>query len=319
MASAAACRCWPARCAGRLWRSGRSRCAASRPAPVLLGLPCRRRGGRCPPLHGRKSAADIVDGHARVPRGARPATVMGRIAKGFTDEEIRGHRGLARRSLSEGHGRPRRPPPFLKLAAGAPPGACPVAAVGAGDARASWCRRRLRRRHLRARMLKRRPGLDVTLVEPNPTFIACPFSNAVLAGLREISQQQFGYEASRPAASRVAATTRDRGRCRRQGTVTLARRHEARLRPAGAGARHRHAVGRAARLRRGGGRERCRMPGRPARRPLLLRSQLQAMEDGGTGGDVGAGQSVPLPARALRARQPDRALAEDPQAALQAV
>jgi sulfide dehydrogenase [flavocytochrome c] flavoprotein subunit len=48
---------------------------------------------------------------------------------------------------------------------------------------------------------------------------------------------------------------------------------------------------------------------------LLLRKQLEAMEDGGTGGDLGAGQSVPLPARTLRARQPDRALPEDQEAA----
>ena len=46
-----------------------------------------------------------------------------------------------------------------------------------------------------ARALKRRdPKLDVTLVEPNQHFTACPFSNEVIAGLREIEAQQFGYE-----------------------------------------------------------------------------------------------------------------------------
>jgi sulfide dehydrogenase [flavocytochrome c] flavoprotein subunit len=46
-----------------------------------------------------------------------------------------------------------------------------------------------------ARALKRiDPKLDVTLIEPNPTFTACPLSNEVIAGLREISAQQFGYE-----------------------------------------------------------------------------------------------------------------------------
>jgi NADPH-dependent 2,4-dienoyl-CoA reductase/sulfur reductase-like enzyme len=34
----------------------------------------------------------------------------------------------------------------------------------------------------------------VTLVEPNATFMACPFSNAVIAGLRELSAQQFTYD-----------------------------------------------------------------------------------------------------------------------------
>jgi NADPH-dependent 2,4-dienoyl-CoA reductase/sulfur reductase-like enzyme len=45
-----------------------------------------------------------------------------------------------------------------------------------------------------ARALKRiDPKLQVTLVEPNKVFTACPFSNEVIAGLREIEAQQFGY------------------------------------------------------------------------------------------------------------------------------
>src|SRR5215203_4860045 len=46
-----------------------------------------------------------------------------------------------------------------------------------------------------ARALKQiDPKLQVTLVEPNRTFIACPFSNNVVAGLRSIEEQQFGYD-----------------------------------------------------------------------------------------------------------------------------
>jgi NADPH-dependent 2,4-dienoyl-CoA reductase/sulfur reductase-like enzyme len=45
-----------------------------------------------------------------------------------------------------------------------------------------------------ARELHRR-GLAVTLVEPNATYVACPFSNAVVAGLREPESQRFTYEA----------------------------------------------------------------------------------------------------------------------------
>ena len=46
-----------------------------------------------------------------------------------------------------------------------------------------------------ARALKRLdPGLQVTLIEPNRTFTACPFSNEVIAGLRELEAQQFGYD-----------------------------------------------------------------------------------------------------------------------------
>jgi sulfide dehydrogenase [flavocytochrome c] flavoprotein subunit len=45
-----------------------------------------------------------------------------------------------------------------------------------------------------ARMAKRYDkGLDLTVVEVNPTYTACPFSNDVIAGLRDIKEQQFGY------------------------------------------------------------------------------------------------------------------------------
>ncbi len=46
-----------------------------------------------------------------------------------------------------------------------------------------------------ARALKRvDPRLQVTLVEPSRTFTACPFSNEVIAGLRQLETQQFTYE-----------------------------------------------------------------------------------------------------------------------------
>jgi sulfide dehydrogenase [flavocytochrome c] flavoprotein chain len=47
-----------------------------------------------------------------------------------------------------------------------------------------------------ARELKRLvSGARVMLVEANPTFTACPFSNGVITGLRELRAQQFNYEA----------------------------------------------------------------------------------------------------------------------------
>jgi len=59
-----------------------------------------------------------------------------------------------------------------------------VAVVGGGFAGASC-----------ARALKIiDPGIKVTLVEANRTFTACPFSNGVIAGLRELSAQQFTYD-----------------------------------------------------------------------------------------------------------------------------
>jgi sulfide dehydrogenase [flavocytochrome c] flavoprotein chain len=46
-----------------------------------------------------------------------------------------------------------------------------------------------------ARALRRINGkLQVTLVEPSRTFVACPFSNEVVAGLRDLDAQQFGYD-----------------------------------------------------------------------------------------------------------------------------
>ncbi|BAT60990.1 sulfide dehydrogenase [flavocytochrome c] flavoprotein chain precursor [Variibacter gotjawalensis] len=45
-----------------------------------------------------------------------------------------------------------------------------------------------------ARELKRQ-GIAVTLIELNQTFTACPFSNVVIGGSRELKSQQFGYDA----------------------------------------------------------------------------------------------------------------------------
>jgi NADPH-dependent 2,4-dienoyl-CoA reductase/sulfur reductase-like enzyme len=59
-----------------------------------------------------------------------------------------------------------------------------VTVVGGGFGGAA-CARALRRLD---------PKLAVTLVEPNQRFTACPFSNEVIADLREIEAQQFGYE-----------------------------------------------------------------------------------------------------------------------------
>jgi sulfide dehydrogenase [flavocytochrome c] flavoprotein subunit len=59
-----------------------------------------------------------------------------------------------------------------------------IVVIGGGFGGAS-CARALRKVDSRLR---------VTLIEPNRVFTACPFSNEVIAGLREIEAQQFGYE-----------------------------------------------------------------------------------------------------------------------------
>jgi NADPH-dependent 2,4-dienoyl-CoA reductase/sulfur reductase-like enzyme len=84
---------------------------------------------------------------------------------------------------------------FLRLGTAVPAALLPVPAfaqgarprvvvVGGGFAGAS-CARALRQANTR---------IAVTLVEANPTFTACPLSNAVIGGLRELSAQQFTYE-----------------------------------------------------------------------------------------------------------------------------
>ena len=46
-----------------------------------------------------------------------------------------------------------------------------------------------------ARALRQLDGkLQVTLIEPNRIFTACPFSNEVISGSRELGQQQFTYD-----------------------------------------------------------------------------------------------------------------------------
>jgi sulfide dehydrogenase [flavocytochrome c] flavoprotein chain len=59
-----------------------------------------------------------------------------------------------------------------------------------------------------ARELKRVDSkLQVTMVEANPTFTACPFSNAVIAGLRELKAQQFTYEGVASDEVKLAVAT----------------------------------------------------------------------------------------------------------------
>src|SRR5439155_867923 len=72
-----------------------------------------------------------------------------------------------------------------------------VVVVGGGFAGAS-CARALRRAD---------PRIAVTLVEPNATFVACPFSNSVISGLRELSAQQFTYEHVAADGITIARTT----------------------------------------------------------------------------------------------------------------
>jgi len=144
-----------------------------------------------------------------------------------------------------------------------------VAVIGGGFAGAS-CARALK---------KADPRIAVTLVEPNPVFFACPSSNAVIAGLREMDRQRFTYEKVRAdgvvvapvAAAAVDATGR---------TVTLADgtrlRYDRLVMAPGIEIRWDALPGYDEAATR-------QMPHawRAGEQTLLLRAQLQAMEDGG--------------------------------------
>jgi sulfide dehydrogenase [flavocytochrome c] flavoprotein subunit len=74
-------------------------------------------------------------------------------------------------------------------------GASRIVVIGGGFGGAS-CARALRQLD---------PKLQVTLVEPNQVFTACPFSNEVIAGLRELPMQQFTYDRIAAAGVTVVA------------------------------------------------------------------------------------------------------------------
>jgi NADPH-dependent 2,4-dienoyl-CoA reductase/sulfur reductase-like enzyme len=88
----------------------------------------------------------------------------------------------------------------LMVAAGFAPavvsaqGAAKVVVVGGGFAGAA-CARALR---------KLAPDLDVTLVAAGKTFSACPFNSSVIAGLREPAQQEFSYNSLSALGIKVA-------------------------------------------------------------------------------------------------------------------
>jgi NADPH-dependent 2,4-dienoyl-CoA reductase/sulfur reductase-like enzyme len=86
-----------------------------------------------------------------------------------------------------------------------------VVVVGGGFAGAT-CARELR---------KLDPGIAVTLVEAGSTYTACPMSSEVVAGLRDLRQQEFVYDGvARTGVAVVQATARAADPARR--TLTLA-------------------------------------------------------------------------------------------------
>src|SRR5262249_16718384 len=131
-----------------------------------------------------------------------------------------------------------------------------------------------------ARFIKRiDPRVSVTLVETDRTFIACPFSNMVIAGLRELSAQQFGYDklATDQVAVQFSPAT---GIDSQRRTVTLG--NGAELASAGGGP--------APGIATGGdappgypeaAAERIPQAWKAGEQPLLLRPHPEEMEEGG--------------------------------------
>ena len=70
-----------------------------------------------------------------------------------------------------------------------------IVVIGGGFGGAS-CARALRRLDAK---------LQVTLIEPNRIFTACPFSNKVIAGLRQLQAQQFNYDSIAAEGVKIVA------------------------------------------------------------------------------------------------------------------
>jgi sulfide dehydrogenase [flavocytochrome c] flavoprotein chain len=132
-----------------------------------------------------------------------------------------------------------------------------------------------------ARFIKRLdPRINVTLIEANPTFIACPLSNSVITGLRDLKAQEFGYDklAGDQVTVHLAPASAVDGEAR---AVTLSN-----------GARHfydRLVLAPGIDIRWDGlpgytvtAAERMPHAWKAGEQTLLLRRQLEAMADGGT-------------------------------------
>ena len=122
--------------------------------------------------------------------------------------------------------------------------------------------------------------LQVTLVEPNRTFTACPFSNEVIAGLRDIEAQQFGYDkiAAEGVTVSCAGGREDRSASARRSVSPTAPRSATTVwcwRPA--------SICRFDALPGYDEAAAAKMPHawKAGEQTLLLRRQLEAMDDGG--------------------------------------
>ncbi len=214
---------------------GASSCSGCHPPTALAET-------KVPPLRGQ-NPADIAAAMQGLPLGRAPVDGDGPNSERVFRRGDPGDRRLGcgttvirttRRAFLTGAATAVALSPKLSLGQARPR----IIVLGGGFAGAT-CARALRRAD---------PQFEVTLVEPNPIFTACPFSNAVIAGLRDIEAQRFGYDAIHNEG--IAVVPQQATAVNAQNSAGKApRRVGPRLRSVGAGAGDRDPLGCAARLR----------------------------------------------------------------------
>jgi len=125
----------------------------------------------------------------------------------------------------------------------------------------------------------RRSGVDVMLVEAAAEYVACPFSNPVVAGLRGMEQQRFGFDRIAAAGIRVVPgrATGVEAAARTVQVDGAALPYDRLVLSPGVDIRHDALPGYSAELA-----ERFPHAWKAGPQTLLLRRQLEAMADGGT-------------------------------------
>ena len=206
------------------------------------------------------------------------ASIMNRIARGYTDEETLGARGLfqrgcwkamsvlTRRSFVGGAAAAIGTPSIVR-AAGA---SARVVIIGGGFGGASL-----------ARYIRRNaPDVAVTLIEKDTTFVTCPFSNFVLGGMTPIDKLTFGYDKVKAAGVNVIHDLASKIDPVKKTVATAggqALPYDFLVASPGiqfdwTAIQH---------YDQAASGDYAARTGRPGRRPTLLRKQLEAMNDGG--------------------------------------
>ena len=256
--------------------------------------------------------------------GQRPATVMDRVAKGFSDAEIAGHRRLVRaqqietRTAHDRHRTCRRT--FLTSAAALAASAAPFAAARprAGRAHASWwSAAALPARAARARSRRARSAHRSDAGRGEPDLHRLPVQQRRDRRIARSHGAAFGYDNVAADGIDVVDSRRRRRSIRKRArsrSATAQRLSYDRLVLApGIDLRWDALPGYTEAAAE-------KMPHAWKAGDADVAAAPPARGDGGRrrGRHCGAGQPLPLPARPLRAREPDRVLSQDEKAEIEA-